>query len=201
MILSNFSVPVSVARVRSISFLFVVILSLLAADLAWAGRKPPRGGGRRIEPPARTEPGGLPPCLENGNSEPLPVMNDAVLEWKRTTANQTLKRGRISGVLVKVVQSRASHEHLEVKIGPQDDDSIELVYNQEFGRMPTFAAGAQVDACGDYITANASTGRYPPSPMGAILHWIHFNPGDRDGGRHEHGYIMVDGVLYGHLYN
>ena len=127
-------------------------------------------------------------------------MNEQVLEWKRTTPNQTLKRGHITGILVRVVQSRVTHEHLEVRIGAAASDSIEIVYNSEFGQMPSFAPGAQVEACGDYITARASNGRYPPSPMGAILHWVHFNPGDRDGGRHEHGYVQVDGVLYGHSY-
>lgn len=139
--------------------------------------------------------------MENGRREPLPVMNEQVLAWKVNTPNQTLKRARVSGVLVKVVQSRKSHEHFEVRIGEGERDSIEIIYNSDFGDMSDLRPGAQVDACGDYITARASNGRHPPSPMGAILHWVHFNPGDRDGGRHEHGYVWIDGVLYGHGYD
>jgi hypothetical protein len=139
--------------------------------------------------------------MENGRPDPLPIMNEQVLEWKRTTANQTLKRARVSGSLVKWVQSRKSHEHFEVKIGEGQNDSVEIVYNSDFGQMPQIAPGARVEVCGDYITSNAQAGRYPPSPMGAIIHWVHFNPGDRDGGKHEHGYVWIDGVLYGHEYN
>ncbi len=175
---------------RFLSFLFSSILffSLVVVDSSWArGRHPPQ--------PTQE---GTPPCIDKTQGGiALPVMNEVVLGWKQSTPNQTLKRAHVAGVLVRVVEARKSHAHFEVKIGEHAGESLELIYNVEFGRLPALSPGAQVEACGDYITSTARAGRYPPSPMGAILHWIHFNPGDRDGGRHEHGYVMIDGVVYG----
>ena len=200
------------AAVRpSLSFLLLVSLSLpLSAE---ARRREPGQGERRVAPggeqrdggfrrklpPPAPGPDGLPPCFDRAkNYEPLPVMNEEVLVWKRETPNQTLKRARIRGTLVKVVQTRKSHAHFEVQIGTGEGASVELVYNREFGDIvDALADGAEVDACGDYITSRSRAGNYPPSPMGAILHWIHYNPGDRDGGKHDHGYVAINGVLFG----
>ena len=73
-------------------------------------------------------------------------------------------------------------------------DTIEVIYNNQFGAMPRLAPGQIVEACGDYITSNRPNGHYPASPDGAILHWVHFNPADQG---HEDGYVVVDGRLTG----
>jgi hypothetical protein len=89
--------------------------------------------------------------------------------------------------------------HLEIQIGNDRAQNLEVVYSRSFGDLPVdhLSAGAQVEACGDFINAKARAGSYAPSPMGAIIHWVHYNPGTRDGGKHEHGYTMIDGVVYG----
>ena len=51
-----------------------------------------------------------------------------------------------------------------------------------------------IEACGDYITSTAQSGPYPPSPDGAILHWVHMNPAGRG---HDAGFLAINGTLYG----
>jgi len=84
--------------------------------------------------------------------------------------------------------------HVKVKIGNGSRDTIEVVYNNAFGALPRIQAGMITEVCGDYITARAKAGPYPPSPEGAIIHWVHINS---RGGEHEDGFFRIDGVVYG----
>jgi hypothetical protein len=133
-----------------------------------------------------------PPCPAYGRE--LPVNNAQVLHWKRTTDNQFRERAHVSGRIVQVFSDRNGHDHFEIQIGKRDEDVIEVIYNQDFGRLPEPAIGMEVEACGDYITSTAQSGPYPPSPSGAIIHWLHMNPKGRG---HEPGFLMMDGILYG----
>ncbi len=136
----------------------------------------------------------VPPCLENGNPSALPVNNGQVLEFKQKGKNQFQARAHVQGRLVRITQVRKTHQQFEIQIGPRPQDTLEVVYNVAFGDLPSLTPNLQVEACGDYITTRQS-------PSGAIIHWVHWNPGDRDGGKHEHGYVMLDGVVYGQEYN
>ena len=71
--------------------------------------------------------------------------------------------------------------------------TVEVIYNEAFGQMPTLNPGAIIEACGDFITAKSQSGPYPASPDGAIVHWVHKAPN----ARHESGYVVVDGVVCG----
>lgn len=133
-----------------------------------------------------------PECIAYGRN--IPVNNQQVLHWKRTTSNQFRERARIQGVVVDVFPDKNGHEHFEINIGKHGEDVIEVIYNQDFGAVPNVRVGMQVEACGDYITSTAPSGPYPASPSGAIIHWVHMNPKHRG---HEAGYMMLDGVLYG----
>jgi len=129
-------------------------------------------------------------------------MNDTVLNWKQATPNQYTSRAYVLGRYIRTLRVRPSHVHFELSLGGADAaspaQSVELVYNREFGEMPPeFAPNSEVAACGDYITSNAPAGRYEASPMGAIFHWVHYNPGNRDGGKHPHGFVWVGGKLFG----
>jgi hypothetical protein len=134
----------------------------------------------------------IPECLAYGR--PLSVNNDQVLHWKRTTGNQFRERGNIRGVVVEVLPDRRTHDHFTIKIGKRDYDTVEVIYNTDFGQIPDPQIGMVVQACGDYITATAQSGPYPPSPAGAIIHWLHMNPRGRG---HDPGFLVMDGVLYG----
>jgi hypothetical protein len=136
----------------------------------------------------------LPQCWSNRTKTVLPVDNQQVLRWKKETKNQFKDRARVAGKVRKIVLDRPTHTQFEVVLGEGPGESIELIYNKSFGALPPIQSGMNVDACGDYITTR---GGRRPSPMGAILHWVHFNPGDRDGGKHEGGYLAIDGVVYG----
>jgi hypothetical protein len=139
----------------------------------------------------------LPVCLnKQGNAIAAPI-NDQVLAWKTSTQNSYLDRALIRGTIVAVYPSNPSHLHLEVSLNPKggsNANNIEIIYNTEFGQTPdNLRAGMEVIACGDYITSNQQNGPYPASPDGAILHWIHKAMNDR----HESGFLMIDGQLYG----
>ena len=124
----------------------------------------------------------------------LPVDNARVLQWKRTTENQYLDRGHVQGRITRVFEERPGHVHFEIQIGDQALDTIEVVYNKSFGGLPSLKAGAQVEACGDYITSTAPSGPYPASPSGAIIHWVHANP---KGKGHPPGFVVVEGKVCG----
>lgn len=138
----------------------------------------------------------VPPCSASYGNPPvaLEVNNEQVLHWMRTTANQYRDRARVRGEVTEVYPDKNGHEHFAIRIGRKDTDTIEIIYNQDFGAVPLVQEGMIVEACGDYITSTAPSGPYPASPDGAIVHWVHRNPKNQG---HPHGYLMLDGVLYG----
>lgn len=139
----------------------------------------------------------LPPCLENGSPGMLPVMNDQVIQWKQVTKNSYQDRALVAGRVVRLLLERPGHTHIEISLDDKAGESIEVVYNTVFGELPKIVPGMQAAACGDYITTKGQKN----TPLGAIVHWVHYNPGDRDGGVHEHGYLVLDGVVYGNEHN
>ena len=133
------------------------------------------------------------PCLDKQGRE-LPVINEQVLKWKASTPNQFQERARIKGVIRDVYPNRNGHYHFNALIGSGEKDTLEIVYNISFGEVDNIVPGLSIEACGDYITSNAPTQVYQPSPDGAIIHWIHRSPNPR---RHHHGYMKINDVLYG----
>lgn len=134
-----------------------------------------------------------PLCMAKG--QPLPINNEQVLNWKFNSKNTYKNRGNVEGIIGKVYKDKTGHRHFQVIIGENPRDTIEIIYNQSFGKIPSAAltAGAHVQACGDYITAKSSNGKYRPSPDGAIIHWVHRSPASY----HDHGFVVIDDVLYG----
>lgn len=137
----------------------------------------------------------IPACLEG--TKPLQIDNERVLKLKKTTPNQFYARAYVGGTLTDVYKDDdGSHTRFAVQIGRDRMEAIEFVFNNEFGPIPSPRIGMKVTGCGDYITSNAPTERYKPSPVGAIIHWIHMNRRPKD--KHEHGFITIDGKLYGY---
>jgi hypothetical protein len=128
-------------------------------------------------------------CLDHGT--PLEIINAQVLQWKISTANAFLARARIEGTIDQVFPDHSGHRHFSLKIGPELNDHIEVIYNLSFGSLPVPSLGDTVEACGDYITSIAQTGGYPPSPDGGIIHWVHRSPSG-----HEPGYVILNGDRY-----
>ena len=139
----------------------------------------------------------LPICRDKSKT-PFRSNNAEVLKWKTSTRNQWQDRGYIIGKLVKVLQQRASHTHLEVDIsenGSADPaDHIEIIYNREFGDFQNPQPGQIVGACGDFINSFERAGNYPASPVGAIIHWVHAS---NTPNKHSHGFVSINGKLYG----
>ncbi len=133
-----------------------------------------------------------PNCLDRGVV--IPTNDEQVLNWKHTTQNQFRARAHVQGVIEQIYKNKNGHQHFEIRLGPVDEDTLEIVYNESFGVLPELSLGMIVEACGDYITSTANTVSYSASPAGAIMHWVHKNPSSRG---HESGYLIVNGILYG----
>ena len=134
----------------------------------------------------------IPECMSHGTA--ISIDNQQVIDWKTSTANAFLARSHVSGTINKLFPDRNGHNHFEIEIGPAPTDRLEVVYSIAFGPLQPLEVGMMIEACGDYITSTAQTGSYPPSPSGAIIHWIHKNP---SGHGHDSGFIVVNGVLGG----
>ena len=136
---------------------------------------------------------GIPNCYDNSHHE-IPIDDEQVSRWEKTTPNQFLTRAHIQGVLTKVYQKKNRHMHFKIDFRPYSTGTIEGIYNDEFGALPVLHPGMLVEACGDYITSTQATEKFPASPDGAIIHWIHENPSKHG---HPSGFLVIDGVVYG----
>jgi hypothetical protein len=139
----------------------------------------------------------LPVCVDKDRAQ-FRSNNEEVIRWKKQTQNQYKDRALVIGTLVGVLLDRSSHLHLQIDLDPAqnrgNDDQIEIVYNKSFGAVPAQRPGVVVAACGDYITARDRSGNFPPSPVGAVVHWVHASNNE---GKHAHGFLSVNGVVYG----
>ncbi|RZA00963.1 MAG: hypothetical protein EOP11_17805, partial [Proteobacteria bacterium] len=138
------------------------------------------------------------PICRDGSKTPFRSNNEEVLKWKTSTRNQWQGRGYVIGKLVAVLQQRPSHTHLEIDISPNGSsdkaDHVEIIYNVEFGAVQNPQPGQLVAACGDFINSFDRAGKYPASPVGAIVHWVHAS---NTPNKHSHGFLSVNGKLYG----
>lgn len=134
-----------------------------------------------------------PLCMAQG--QPLDVNNEQILDWKMHSKNQYKNRGHLAGVLTRLYKDKTGHRHFQVRFGDDPRATIEIIYNQKFGKMTEQALhqGAEIEACGDYITSNKRAGNYPASPDGAILHWVHGSTNSH----HDSGYVIIDGTVFG----
>lgn len=141
------------------------------------------------------EKGKIPVCLDK-QGQSLGINATEVIKWKQTSPNQYTNRGHLKGEISKVFLNKNGHRHFEITFSDaSNEDTIEIIYNEDFGQLPELELGMPIEACGDYITATAASGPYPKSPNGAILHWVHNNP---SGKGHPPGFLMIQNVLYGY---
>lgn len=133
-----------------------------------------------------------PECLRKGQA--IPIDDQQVINWKNSTPNQFLDRAHVQGTITRVFPDKTGHAHFEIKIGNEPTDVLEVIYNQEFGKLSDVTVGATVEACGDYITSNKKAGGYEASPSGAIIHWVHFS---KDVNKHASGFVVINGNVFG----
>jgi hypothetical protein len=179
--------------------LFVTLISATAMARHHGGSG--NGGGYDPQPaPVQSNPGqvveqpssgGSEPCMSNGQA--LPVMNEQALQWRSSEASGFKSRALISGTVDEVFPDATGHRHFSIRIGQGAEDHIEVIYNESFGAMPEPQAGESVEACGDFIVATAQNNGYPPSPDGAIIHWVHRS----NSSNHDSGFVILNGQVYG----
>jgi hypothetical protein len=131
-------------------------------------------------------------CL-NDQHEAMGFNNTQVEKWEKTTQDQFLARGMVQGQIIQVYPNETGHNHFAISLG--NGQGIEVIYQYAFGALPPLKVGMNVIACGDYITVGPHA--QEPSPMPAIIHWVHWNPGNRDGGKHPGGFLVINNVAYG----
>jgi hypothetical protein len=131
-------------------------------------------------------------CLDKSHQS-MPYNNNQVINWEKTTADQFLNRGMVNGQITALYPNQTGHTHFAISLG--NGEGIEVIYNDEFGALPPLSVGMTVSACGDYITVGPHA--HLPSPQPAIIHWVHYNPGTRDGGRHPGGFLVINNQAYG----
>ena len=122
----------------------------------------------------------------------LGLGNDQVLGWLKTTQNSFSARAMVQGKIIKRYPDRTDHAHFAIDLNGDGQGDLEVIYQNDFGNLPDLQPGMMVVACGDYITDHAH------SPNGGIIHWVHCNPGDRDGGVHPSGFVMINGQVFGY---
>ena len=138
-------------------------------------------------------------CLDT-QKQAMPFNNQSVMSWRTGTPSQYHNRGFVQGTVSNIYPRKVNaqgftHTHFAVNIDQAGAGDVEIIFNDEFGPLPNIALGMNVVACGDYITADATSAL--PSPMGAIIHWVHYNPGNRDGGAHPDGFVIVNNAPFG----
>lgn len=173
--------------------LLVVALGLVGHGDAWAKRrhKEDRGRDKGRQEQGEQQPQ-LPVCPGATS-----INNEQVLQWKENTPSGYKARAFVEGIIVGTLVDRNSHLHLEIDLSAASNsraEHLEVVYNKQFGEVPSYRQGSVVHACGDYITSNRRNGNYDPSPVGAIIHWIHMSP-KQD--RHPSGFLAIDGQVTG----
>ena len=104
-------------------------------------------------------------------------------------------RAHVTGQVSAVYTDATGHSHFSIRIGVQNADTVEVVYNEDFGALPHLQVGDPVEACGEYITV-AQGSAHGQSPDGAIVHWVHI-PNPARPTTHPGGYLVIEGSVYG----
>lgn len=130
----------------------------------------------------------LPVCMDK--KERMDFNESQLLTWREFMDNKFIARGFIKGSVVGLIEDRQKHVHLEVDLDENintNDDRIEVIYNSKYGELPPTQVGDEVVACGDFVVDKYSN-------FQAVLHWLHTSPKPKT---HEHGYLAINGVVYG----
>lgn len=171
-------------------FGLVLSLSAFAGHGGYNGPGNNRGGGQVNQPNQPSTPqGSVPSCMDRGQA--LSVDNEKAIQLRSQQQSGFQTRLLIAGTVDQVFPDHNGHRHFSVKIGPNPDDHIEVIYNLSFGSLPVPTVGETAEACGDYIVSTSQNGGYAASPDGMIIHWVH-----RSTGGHEAGFTMLNGQIY-----
>ncbi|WII71675.1 hypothetical protein QJS83_14495 [Bdellovibrio sp. 22V] len=132
-----------------------------------------------------------PACMDR--KDRMTFNENKVLVYRNMMEKKFTARAFVKGAIVRLMEDRQKHIHFEVDFDKDfstSDDRIEVIYNTKFGEIPDFRAGDEIIACGDFVAD-------PYSPHKGVIHWVHMNP--KKGGPHEHGFLIINGVLTGQV--
>lgn len=133
----------------------------------------------------------IPACMDR--TERLDFNENNVLVWRDLAANKFIGRALVRGLIVRVMEDRQNHVHFEVDFDGNfstTDDRIEAVYSTKFGPVPENRIGDELIACGDFVKDSYS-------PLKAVIHWLHKNPNKNGVKAHDHGFLIINGILAG----
>lgn len=122
----------------------------------------------------------------------LPFNEGQVIEWLSSKGQKRfISRAHIQGIIVRMIEDRQNHIHLEVDMDTDlntKTDRVEVIFNTNFGTLPQFRPNDPIIACGDFVLDKYS-------PLKGVIHWLHLNPKNKG---HEHGFLVINGVMVGH---
>jgi hypothetical protein len=133
----------------------------------------------------------IPACMDR--TERLDFNENKVLVWRDLTDNKFIGRALVRGFIVRVMEDRQNHIHFEIDFDGNfstTDDRIEVVYSTKFGPVPENRKGDELIACGDFVKDSYS-------PLKAVIHWLHKNPDKNSVRAHDHGFLIINGILAG----
>jgi hypothetical protein len=127
-------------------------------------------------------------CLDG--KETLQIDNNKAVNIKLFQEHGFKTRAYLKGFAIKETENRQGHTHIEVDLNlssEDNDDQIELIFNNQYGDLPDIKGGEEVIMCGDYIVDHYSKNK-------AVIHWVHKSPNQK---KHNHGFIIINNVVYG----
>lgn len=127
-------------------------------------------------------------CLDK--KEPLQIDNNKAINIKLFQGHGFKTRAYLKGIAIQEIKKSQGHTHIEVDLNlssEDNDDQIELIFNNQYGVLPEIKGGEEIVMCGDYIVDHYSKNK-------AIIHWVHKSPNQK---KHNHGFIIINNVVYG----
>ncbi len=153
----------------------------------------------------------MPKCYDRNRE--LPVMNEAVIQYKQTMPNLQKIQVLVKATLVREMEPTFNqfghHQHFIVALRDDKNDQeglIEISHSMNgysFPEARDLAAGP-VYICAEYSTTNANKlpkiTKFTPSATGAMLHWTH--QASKSGIEmpshgHPNGWIYANGRIFG----
>jgi hypothetical protein len=123
----------------------------------------------------------------DGHDGALPVNNDQVLQWKNNSTDTVRARAHIQGQVIQRTLMRDRTQRIEVRIGPERDDVLEVFYRPSHPPHPNLKKGDTLEACGDLFADQRS--------KAIVTYWVHISKDEK----HLPGYVVVKGKVYGGL--
>ena len=85
---------------------------------------------------------------------------------------------------------QTGHSHYVIDLDGDGKGDVEVIYQNDFGDIPSINQGNTITACGDFKVDHQNFS------SGGFVHWVHCNPRNKEP-NHANGFVAVNGVTYG----